>query len=238
MIRKRYDDQQNGTRHPPVDEALHGASFVFYCAFLQLYDVFQPRKSSPVDPWMVACVRAACVGAWTPFTLRCRYTLTYVSPCALAKYELGDLSLALDSLSKELTCELTGKDNYEFGDLSKELDKRVKAAVADFCGKESYHFGDLSKEIDRRIKDRVAEFTQSDEPYEFGDITRAINERRKKWMAETLGEEAAANYQFGDISKKILSNYLGEEKAANYQFGDVTKKLIGDLFAGKKKKGE
>ena len=31
------------------------------------------------------------------------------------EYELGDLSMALDTIAKDLTCELTGKDDYEFG---------------------------------------------------------------------------------------------------------------------------
>ena len=149
------------------------------------------------------------------------------------EYELGDLSIALDTLSKELTCELTGKDEYEFGDLSKELDKRIKTAVADFCGSEEYQFGDLSKEIDRRVKERVAEFTGEGE-YEFGAISREIDKRRAQWVTDFLGEEAAANYQFGDITKKLLSSYTGKDE---YQFGDATKKFMGDLFGGKKKKG-
>jgi len=42
--------------------------------------------------------------------------------------QLGDLTVALDELSKELVCEMTGKDSYEFGDLSKVIDTR--------CGRE------------------------------------------------------------------------------------------------------
>lgn len=50
-------------------------------------------------------------------------------------------------------------------------------------------------------------------------------------MKDFLGEEAAANYQFGDTTKKVLSKFTGKD---DYQFGDVSKKLFGDLF-GKKK---
>jgi hypothetical protein len=38
--------------------------------------------------------------------------------------QLGDLTLALDELSKELVCKLTGKASYEFGDLSIVIDTR------------------------------------------------------------------------------------------------------------------
>lgn len=38
--------------------------------------------------------------------------------------QLGDLTLALDELSKELVCKLTGKTSYEFGDLSIVIDTR------------------------------------------------------------------------------------------------------------------
>lgn len=148
------------------------------------------------------------------------------------EYELGDLTIALDTISKELTCELTGKDDYEFGDLSKEIDSRIKGSVATFCGKDTYEVGDLTKEVDRRVRDGVAAFTGKDE-YELGDISRSINEKRKAWMVETLGAEAAENYVFGDVTKKLLSNFTGKD---DYQFGDVSKKIIGDLF-GKRKRG-
>ena len=108
-----------------------------------------------------------------------------------------------------MTEEMTGKP-YEAGDLSVELDKRAKSAVAKFCGKDSYEFGDLSKEIDRRVKDRVAEYTGKAE-YEFGDISREVEKRRREWVKGYLGDEAAEQYQFGDITKKALSNLTGND---------------------------
>ena len=152
------------------------------------------------------------------------------------EYELGDLSLALDKMSKDFTMELTGKDSYETGDLSKEVDKRVKNAVTNFCGKEdgTYEFGDLSKEVDKRVRGRVAEFTGKGE-YSFGDITTEIEERRQKWVGDYLGEEAAKNYQFGDITKKALSSFTGNDE---YEFGDVTKKVLGNLFGPRKRGGK
>ena len=66
---------------------------------------------------------------------------------------------------------------------------------------------------------------------QFGDISREIENRRKAWVKDYLGEEAAKNYQFGDITKKALSQFTGKD---DYQFGDATKKILGDLF-GKKK---
>ena len=113
--------------------------------------------------------------------------------------------------------ELTGKDSYETGDLSKEIDKRVKNAVTEFCGKEegTYEFGDLTKEVNKRVKDRVAEFT-GNEDYSFGDITKEIESRRQTWVKDFLGEEAAENYQFGDITKKALTSFTGKDE---YEFG-------------------
>lgn len=67
---------------------------------------------------------------------------------------------------------------------------------------------------------------------QFGDISREIESRRKAWVKDYLGDEAAANYQFGDITRKALGKFTG--KGDDYQFGDATKKLLGDLF-GKKK---
>eukprot|EP00980_Cylindrotheca_fusiformis_P010827 scaffold2447_cov110-Cylindrotheca_fusiformis.AAC.9 len=151
-------------------------------------------------------------------------------------YELGDFVMAMDEMSKSLTEDLTGKP-YEAGDLSIELDRRVKATVAQFCGKEEYEFGDLTKEIDNRVKSRVADFTGK-EDYEFGDITKEIGKRRKAWVKDFLGEEAAENYQFGDVTKKAITSFTGKD---DYQFGDITKKIAGNLFGprkGKEKKEE
>jgi hypothetical protein len=64
-------------------------------------------------------------------------------------------------------------------------------------------------------------------------VTRAIEEKRRKWIKDYLGEEAAENYQFGDVTKKALASFTGKSE---YQFGDVSKKIMGDLF-GKRKKG-
>lgn len=139
-------------------------------------------------------------------------------------------------MSKDFTMELTGKDSYETGDLSKEVDRRVKNAVTKFCGKEegTYEFGDLSKEVDKRVRDRVAEFTGKGE-CSFGDITKEIENRRQNWVGDYLGEEAAKNYQFGDITKKALSSFTGKDE---YEFGDVTKKVLGNLFGPGKRGGK
>jgi hypothetical protein len=146
------------------------------------------------------------------------------------EYELGDFSLAMDELSKSMVEEYTGKP-YEFGDLSTNIDAKVKESTAKFCGKDSYEFGDLSVEVDRRVQERVGDFTGKDN-YEFGDVAREVENRREEWAKEFLGEDAAANYEFGDLTKKSISNWTGKD---DYQFGDITKKLAGNLF-GKKKK--
>mmetsp|Transcript_2303 Transcript_2303/g.4901 ORF Transcript_2303/g.4901 Transcript_2303/m.4901 type:complete len:312 (+) Transcript_2303:128-1063(+) len=153
------------------------------------------------------------------------------------EYELGDLSVALDKMAKDYTMELTGKDTYETGDLSKELDKRVKDSVAQFCGKadgSEYEFGDLTREVNKRVKNRVSEFTGKDE-YSFGDISKELENKRQQWVKDTLGEEAAANYEFGDLTKKALTSFTGKDE---YEFGDVTKKVLGNLFGPRKRGGK
>lgn len=81
------------------------------------------------------------------------------------------------------------------------------------------------------MQSRVEEFTG--QPYEFGDISREVENRRKQWVNDFLGEEAAENYQFGDITKKFVSDFTGKE---DYQFGDISKKILGDLFGKRKTK--
>jgi hypothetical protein len=142
------------------------------------------------------------------------------------EYEVGDLILSLDEMSKDMTEKLTGKP-YEVGDLSLEIDRRVKKAVASYIGKEEYEAGDLTRAVSEKVSTRVDELTAN---YEFGDITRAVEQRRKEWMRDFLGEDAAANYKLGDISKKFATMITGKDE---YQFGDVTKKVLGNLF-GKK----
>lgn len=145
------------------------------------------------------------------------------------EYELGDFVCAMDDLSKSMAEEITGKE-YEMGDLTKELDQRVKNRVAEFAGKDSYEVGDLSSAINDRIMDRVGGFTGKEE-YEFGDVAREVENQRKEWVKDFLGEDAAKDYLFGDITAKAVLNFTGKEE---YQVGDISKKIFGDLF-GKKK---
>jgi hypothetical protein len=147
------------------------------------------------------------------------------------EYEVGDLVITLDEMSKNMTEQLTGKP-YEVGDLSKELDRRVKKSVANYIGKDEYEAGDLTRAVAEKVNVRVDELFAN---YEFGDITREINRRRKEWVKNFLGEEAAANYLFGDISKKFATMITGKDE---YQFGDVSKKLLGDLFGKKETNSE
>jgi hypothetical protein len=132
------------------------------------------------------------------------------------EYELGDLVLAMDQMSKDLTEGLTGKP-YVPGDLSVELDTRIKGAVAKFCGKEEYEFLDLTKEIKKRVSNRVEEFTGK--PYTFGDVTSEVMKRRKLWMENMLGAEAAENYEFGSLTKKVRDSWASAIDSCPDSFG-------------------
>lgn len=67
-----------------------------------------------------------------------------------------------------------------------------------------------------------------------GDISREVENRRRAWVNDFLGEEAAKNYEFGDITRKALRNFTGKDK---YEFGDVTKKVLSDIFGPRKRGG-
>jgi hypothetical protein len=54
-------------------------------------------------------------------------------------------------------------------------------------------------------------------------VSREIQKRRKDWVKNFLGDEAAENYQFGDITKKALLQFTGED---DYQFGDGKKHRV------------
>jgi hypothetical protein len=53
------------------------------------------------------------------------------------------------------------------------------------------------------------------------------------FIKDFLGEDAASEYQFGDITKKAIAGFTGSD---TYQFGDVTKKLANNLFGSRKGK--
>lgn len=83
--------------------------------------------------------------------------------------------------------------------------------MAEFCGKDEYEVGDLSAEINKRARSKVYEFIGKDD-YSFGDISKEIESRRVEWVKGFLGEEAAKNYEFGDITKKALTSFTGKEE--------------------------
>ena len=108
--------------------------------------------------------------------------------------------------------------------------------MASFCGKEDgseYEVGDLTREVNRRVEDRVADFTGKGE-YTFGDISREIENKRRDWVKSYLGEEAANNYEFGDLTKKAIAGITGKD---TYEFGDVSKAIFNNLFGPRKRGG-
>jgi hypothetical protein len=58
-----------------------------------------------------------------------------------------------------------------------------------------------------------------------------VESRRQEWAEKVLGEDFAANYEFGDLTKNVMAKLSGKD---DYEFGDLTKNLMGNLF-GKKK---
>lgn len=143
-------------------------------------------------------------------------------------YESGDLVAAMGSVAKLAVQEVTGIAEYE----AKEAKARVETALAAFTGKESYEFGDVSRELDRRVKERVSDFTGKPD-YTFGDISAEIERRRKEWVRDFLGQDAAENYQFGDITKQAMRKLTGKSE---YEFGDVSKSLLGKILGKSRSK--
>ena len=102
------------------------------------------------------------------------------------EYEVGDLVLSLDEMSKSLTEEFTDKP-YETGDLSREIDQRVKRVVAEYCGKDEYEVGDLSIAVSTKVSQRVKELMGT---YQRGNIESEIELRRREWIKDLLGADA------------------------------------------------
>mmetsp|Transcript_20202 Transcript_20202/g.57346 ORF Transcript_20202/g.57346 Transcript_20202/m.57346 type:complete len:286 (-) Transcript_20202:341-1198(-) len=141
---------------------------------------------------------------------------------------LDDLVQAMDETSKSIKKEITGKTD-EAEELSESIEKSIKDTVDKFTGK-VYEVGDIAKSIDSRVKDKASEFIDNAE-HEFSDVAKEIEERRQKWAKEYLGDDAAANYKFGDITKNALSNWTGKD---HVEFEDITDKLFGGLTSEKK----
>jgi len=113
------------------------------------------------------------------------------------EYELGDLTMALDKIGKDMTCQLTGKDDYEGETI----------LVFHSCNHFSCLFvmplthtnalyvyclftqaGDLTTEIDSRVKSSVADFCGKDE-YEVGDLSSEVDRRARAKVFEFIGTE-------------------------------------------------
>ena len=120
--------------------------------------------------------------------------------------KVDEFSRSVATTTKTLTEEFTGKA-YEMGELSKDIDTKIKKSVATYVGKEEYETGDLSRAIADKAK-TVAEELQAN--HKVQEIARVVNERRIQWITDILGEEAAKDYKFGDISKKFAMQYTGK----------------------------
>lgn len=131
--------------------------------------------------------------------------LEEVNKMRAGEVSVGDVSRALVEKTKTMAEELTGKA-YEVGELSVEIDTKIKRSVADYAGKEEYETGDLTRLIKSKAKSLSEELQAN---HKFQEIARVVNERRMKWITDILGEEAAKNYKFGDIYKSFAMKYTG-----------------------------
>ena len=116
-------------------------------------------------------------------------------------------------------------------DLSLLVLSAVSEAVESYCGITNINapFFDLSTEMDHRIRDRRRKLlVKHSKGYEnVRDIERDIESNRKGWVRDVLGNRAAKQYEFGEVTTKAGNKHSHQkEKAAR---DGVMSALFNDL---------
>lgn len=116
-------------------------------------------------------------------------------------------------------------------DLSLLVLSAVSEAVESYCGITNINapFFDLSTEMDHRIRDRRRKLLMKhSKGYEnVRDIEKDIESDRKGWVRDVLGNRAAKQYEFGEVTTKAGNKHSHQkEKAAR---NGVMSALFSDL---------
>lgn len=143
----------------------------------------------------------------------------------------------LSSLHRLLRQELatitgTATFNYSGHDLSLLVLSSVSEAIESYCGITNIDapFFGLSQEMNHRIRNRRrALLLKHAKGYEsVKDIERDIETSRKVWVRDVLGNKAAKNFHFGEVTTKAGNRHTHQEEK---QKKEKRAKLLSNLLS-------
>eukprot|EP00579_Thalassiosira_antarctica_P019963 CAMPEP_0201954082 /NCGR_PEP_ID=MMETSP0904-20121228/2188_1 /ASSEMBLY_ACC=CAM_ASM_000553 /TAXON_ID=420261 /ORGANISM="Thalassiosira antarctica, Strain CCMP982" /LENGTH=263 /DNA_ID=CAMNT_0048498037 /DNA_START=171 /DNA_END=965 /DNA_ORIENTATION=- len=124
----------------------------------------------------------------------------------LLRHELGSII----GLGDDTSFDYNGRD------LSLIVLSSVSDAIESYCGITNINapFFNLSNEMEHRIRDRRrALMIKHSRGYEnVKDVEKDILKARKEWMREVLGNRAALNYEFGEVTTKAGNEHSHEKE--------------------------
>jgi len=124
----------------------------------------------------------------------------------LLRHELGTI-IGLDD---DLSFDYNGRD------LSVIVLSSVSEAIESYCGITNINapFFNLSTEMEHRIRDRRRELlVKHSKGYEdVNNVKEDIEKSREVWVREVLGNRAARNYEFGEVTTKAGNEHSHEKE--------------------------
>lgn len=116
-------------------------------------------------------------------------------------------------------------------DLSLLVLSSVSEAIETYCGITNIDapFFNLSHEMEHRIRDRRRQLlVKHSRGYEnVRDIEADIEQGRKEWVRDVLGNRAARNYEFGEVTTKAGNEHCHEKERAKRE--GILNALFQDL---------
>ena len=146
-------------------------------------------------------------------------------------YQFGDVSRWIDAKVKDQVNKVTQKDDYEFGDLSKAIATRVisrryvledivillKALVSLNVSMSSVaSFLPVKLLVDLLNYSLAADVGNR--------VVAALAIEVDKRVKEALTGDA--NYQLGDYTKRAVLRFIGKD---DYEFGDISRKIVANM---------
>jgi hypothetical protein len=145
-----------------------------------------------------------------------------------------ELLSSLHRLLRQELATITGMEtfNYSGHDLSLLVLSSVSEAIESYCGITNIDapFFGLSQEMNHRIRSRRRELLlKHAKGYEsVKDIERDVETSRKVWVRDVLGNKAAKNFHFGEVTTKAGNRHTHQEEK---QKKEKRAKLLSSLFS-------
>lgn len=125
--------------------------------------------------------------------------------------------------------------DYNGRDLSLIVLSSMSEAIESYCGVTNINapFFNLANEMDHRVRDRRRELlVKHSRGYEnVRDVMSDIEGSRKEWVRDTLGNAAAKNYEFGEVTTKAGNehSHMKEEKVRKVRQTSILNALFQHL---------